>query len=239
MFLHGNSSCAWKVQNLFAGKKGCSYYKKLYAAGVTKILFYDALYPWKKTGVMELDGKGGELRGDEQEDGSWVIKRKQPNETYPMRQWWPECLSVEQIGDVADCPIPEDTVTLDPTLSDLETFVREKDITVIIAHSQGGHVAGLLIKRMEDAGDCPITHVVLLSTYNSRWEGDCLQTKALVVHNKDDDVVPFQCRPTIRSEERTEWLWENGEELLEEKGGHCIVNRGSAWTRIAEFIRKD
>lgn len=204
---------------------------KLSRAGVTEIVYYNGPCPWQKTGVMEPDGLGGKVDPTE---------RKKPDEEYPTRQWWPECLNVAQIKDVADRAIPDSlSITLDPTLSDLEAFIRAEGITVIIAHSQGGHAAGLLIRRMEEAGDCPITHVVLMSTFNSRWPGDCLQTPALVIHFEDDDVVDFEDRPTVPDCGKSEWLWDNGIEHTEPTGGHSTSQRGRVWTEIANFLAPD
>lgn len=215
--IHGNRASGPAFRGRFAGKSGKRIMNKLKKAGLEPV-FFNAPYPWVEPGaVAEADGLGGE-----------VIN--QPDEP---RQWWPQGLSIPQVPEVADCPIPDDiTIDSEYALDAVETFIREQGITAIIAHSQGGHMTGLLVRRMEARGDNPITHVILINTYNSRWPGDSLTTPVMVYHCEDDAVVPFDCRPTVGEE----GLWANGIELIYETGGHHIPNSPGRWTEFCTFL---
>lgn len=195
-------------------KQARAVMRKMLQNGLEPV-FYNAPYPWVEPGEwVEPDGRGGKLVD-------------QPSEP---RQWWPEGLSISQIPDVANVPIPRDlAITTEPTLSDLETFIRNEGITAIMAHSQGGHVAGLLMLKLEEQEDNPIERVVLLSTYNSYGSWEQLETPALIYHCEDDEVVPVSCCPELG-------LWKNGTHFLRETGGHHISGRTGDWARFCKFL---
>jgi pimeloyl-ACP methyl ester carboxylesterase len=220
LFIHGNRSSGPAFRDRFGGKSGKRITKKLDKIGCVRV-FYNAPYPWVEPGcVAEADGAGGEVTD-------------QPDEP---RQWWPQGLSIPQVPEVADRPIPNHiTIDSEDALAAVEAFIREHGITAIVAHSQGGHMTGLLMRQLEASGDNPISHVVLINTYNSRWPGDSLTTPALVYHCQDDAVVPFKCRPTVGED----GLWANGIEYVLETGGHHIPNSPGRWTRICAFLNNE
>lgn len=191
--------------------------KKMADNGLEPV-FYNAPCAWDRPGQwVEPDGRGGPL----------VDQSDEP------RQWWPEALSIGQVPEVANQPIPRDIpITTEPTLAELEAFIRTEGVTAIVAHSQGGHVAELLMLRLERGGNNPIERVVLMSTYNSYEDGDRLETPALVYHCKDDAVVPFACCPTVGDG----GLWANGVHLHRETGGHHISGRMGDWTDFCTFL---
>lgn len=195
-------------------KQAKAIMKKMKANGLEPV-FYNAPYPWVEPGEwVSQDGRGGVLID-------------QPDEP---RQWWPEGLSIEQVPDVSNVPIPSNIpITTERTLSDLEAFIREEGITAILAHSQGGHVAGLLMLQLEQGGNNPIERVVLMSTYNSHSEEDTLETPALIYHCENDEVVPIACHPTTD-------LWTNGVYYLRETGRHHISGRTGDWSKFCEFL---
>lgn len=220
LFVHGNRSSGQKFRERFKGKNGKRIAKKFKNIGYQTV-FFNAPYPWVEAGnVTEADGLGGE-----------VID--QPDEP---RQWWPQGLSIEQIPEVANQPIP-DHIPVDTrdTLDAVEAFIRERGVTAIVAHSQGGHMTGLLMQRLEIGGDNPITHVILINTYNSWSSGDSLTTPALVCHCVDDDVVPYRCRPAVGNK----GLWKNGTELIQMTGGHHIPNNPGSWSEFCRFLNSE